>query len=314
MSDASHFAGGEGPLVAVTGATGFVGHALLDRAGEGGIPLRALARSEQEPRPGVTWITGDLADGAALARLVEGAEAVIHLAGVVNAPDPAGFTSANVAGTLNVVAAALGAGVQRFIHVSSLSAREPRLSSYGGSKRMGERVVMAAPLDWTVVRPPAIYGPGDREMLDLFRMAAKGFVALPPGGQLSVIHVDDLARLLLTLLPSGEDVTCRIFEPDDGHAGGWSHASLAKAIGWGVGKRIRPIALPAPVLRAAARGDRLLRGAGAKLTADRVGYMCHPDWVVSQEAAPPCQRWTPAVPTRDGLKATAGWYREQGWL
>lgn len=300
--------------VAVTGATGFVGQALLDRASGAGIEVRALTRRAQQPRAGVTWIEGDLDDRPALARLLGGAEAVIHLAGLVNAPDPAGFEAANVVGTRNVIEAALAADVGRFVHVSSLSAREPALSAYGASKNRGERLVMASPLDWTIVRPPAIYGPRDREMLELFRLARRGVVPLPPRGRLSAIHVDDLARLLLALLPSGRDVSHRVFEPDDGQAEGWTHTSFARAIGDAVGRRVAALPLPASLLRLAARGDRMLRGAGAKLTMDRVGYMCHPDWVVSRGAEPPRERWSPLIPTPEGLEATARWYRDNGWL
>lgn len=106
--------------IAVTGATGFVGQALLDRAARAGVEVRALTRRPQDPRPGVDWIKGDLDARAALTRLVTGAEAVIHVAGVVNAPDAAGFEHGNVAGTLNVIEAALAAGVSRFVCVSSL--------------------------------------------------------------------------------------------------------------------------------------------------------------------------------------------------
>lgn len=301
-------------LVAITGATGFVGQAVLDHAAEQGLSVRALARRPQPSRAGVEWVEGDLDDTAALARLVERAEAVIHIAGVVNASDTAGFAAGNVAGTLNLVTAAMVARTPRFVHVSSLSAREPQLSAYGASKLKGEKVVMASPLDWTVVRPPAVYGPRDREMLELFRFAKAGIVPLPPHGRMAAIHVDDLARLLLALVPGGEDVSHKVFEPDDGHAGGWTHKSFAKAIGWAVGKRITPLPLPAFALRAAARGDRLLRRAAAKLTEDRVGYMCHPDWTVRDEARPPAARWRPQIGTREGLKATARWYREAGWL
>ena len=301
-------------LLAITGATGFVGQAVLDQAAAQGVALRALARQPQAPRPGVEWIAGDLDDTAALARLVDRAEAVIHIAGVVNAPDAAGFAAGNVGGTLNLVTAAMVAGTPRFVQVSSLSAREPQLSAYGASKLKGEKVVMASPLDWTVVRPPAVYGPRDREMLELFRFAKAGIVPLPPHGRMAAIHVEDLARLLLALVPGGEDVSHQLFEPDDGHLGGWTHKSFAKAIGWAVGKRITPLPLPAFALRAAARGDRLLRRAAAKLTEDRVGYLCHPDWTVRDEMRPPAARWLPQIGTREGLKATAKWYREAGWL
>ena len=300
--------------VAVTGATGFVGQAVLDQAAEQGIAVRALTRQSQPARPGVEWVEGDLDDTAALARLVDRVEAVIHIAGVVNAPDAAGFAVGNVGGTLNVVTAAMLAGTPRYVQVSSLSAREPQLSAYGASKLKGEKVVMASPLDWTVVRPPAVYGPRDREMLELFRFAKAGVVPLPPHGKMAVIHVDDLARLLLALVPGGEDVSHKLFEPDDGHPGGWTHKSFARAIGWAVGKRITPLPLPAFALRAAARGDRLLRRASAKLTEDRVGYMCHPDWTVRDEMRPPVSRWKPQIGTREGLKATAKWYRDAGWL
>lgn len=301
-------------LIAVTGATGFVGQAVLDRAARSGIAVRALARQPQARREGVEWIMGDLADTAALARLVAGAEAVIHIAGVVNAPDAAGFEAGNVIGTLEVVTAAIAARIPRFVHVSSLSAREPQLSDYGASKLKGERIVMASPLDWTVVRPPAIYGPRDREILELFKFARAGLVPLPPRGRMSAIHVDDLAELLLALVPGGEDVSHKVFEPDDGKPGGWSHKSFARAIGWSLGKRVTPLPLPEAALRLAARGDRLMRRDRAKLTADRVGYMCHPDWVVSEDARVPTQRWSPRIGTRDGLKATAEWYRAAGWL
>lgn len=301
-------------MLAVTGATGFVGQALLDIAAERGLEIRALARRAQAPRSRLEWIEGDLADPDAVARLVAGAEAVIHVAGVVNAPDAAGFEAVNVQGTLNLVEAAVAARVPRFVHVSSLAAREPQLSKYGASKRKGERIVMACPLDWTVVRPPAVYGPRDREMLDLFKLARSGFVPLPPRGRMSAIHVADLARLLLALVPGGEDVSHKVFEPDDGRAGGWSHQSFAKAIGWAVGRRVNPLPLPRLALRAASRGDRLLRRGRAKLTADRVRYMCHPDWTVREDARPPESRWRPLIGTREGLKATAGWYREAGWL
>jgi uncharacterized protein YbjT (DUF2867 family) len=301
-------------LVAVTGATGFVGQALLGRLRLRGYEVRALARSPQPVREGVEWVAGDLADRAALARLVEGASAVIHVAGVVNAPDAAGFEAGNVTGTLTVVEEAAKAGVPRFIHVSSLSAREPQLSAYGASKLRGERMVMASGLDWTVVRAPAIYGPRDTEMFELFKLARRGVVPLPPQGHLSVIHVDDLARLLLALLPGGEAVTRQVFEPDDGRPGGWKHSELARAIGWAVGRRIWPLHMPPWMLRIGARLDGLLRGRKAKLTADRVGYMCHADWRVTLEGRIPETVWKPKVPTREGLRSAVDWYRLNGWL
>jgi nucleoside-diphosphate-sugar epimerase len=300
--------------IAITGGTGFVGQALIDLAQRRGVALRSLARKVPTDQRGVDWVQGDLSDKDALARLVEGAEAVIHIAGQVRARDVSEFEAANVTGTLNVIEAVLAARVPRLVFVSSLAAREPDLSAYGASKARAEKLVMASPLDWTIVRPPAVYGPRDGEMLDLFKMAGRGIVPMPSHGHASMIHVGDLARLLLAVLPSGEDTTGRIFEPDDGRAGGWEHRELARAIGWAMGKRPIVPRLPRGVLDFAAKMDGMVRGDGAKLTPDRVGYMCHPDWVSSVEAKPPESLWKPKIATREGLKGTARWYRENGWL
>ena len=302
-------------MLAVTGATGFVGHALLDRAASAGVPVRALARTVQPPRAGVDWVAGDLGDRAALQAMLSGAEAVVHVAGVVNAADAAGFEAGNVAGTLNVIEACLGAGVTRLVHVSSLSAREPHLSAYGASKARAEQLVKASGLDWTIVRPPGIYGPRDVDYFEMFRLARWGVMPVPPrGGRASIIHVDDLARLLLALVPGGEGVSHQLFEPDDGHQRGWSHHDLARAVGWAMGGRPWVVHLGRASLIRAAKIDRMVRGAKARLTPDRVGYMSHPDWVVSPFLHPPAALWRPQIPTREGLKATARWYRDNGWL
>lgn len=299
--------------IALTGATGFVGGVLLDRLVADGYRVRALTRRAQPARRAVTWIDGALDDAAALRSLMTGSDAVIHVAGVVNAPDRAGFEAGNITGTMALVDAARLCGVRRLIHVSSLAAREPDLSLYGWSKARGEALVRASGLDWTVVRPPAVYGPGDTEMLELFRMAKRGVVLLPPEGRLSVVHVDDLARLLAHL-PDQDESWGEIYEPDDGEAGGWTHKSLGKAIGWAVGRRVSTVAAPRALLRVAARMDRAVRGHRAKLTPDRVGYFCHPDWVATARLRPPPALWQPEIGTRSGLKATAAWYREHAML
>lgn len=301
-------------ILAVTGGTGFVGQAVLDEAALRNIPVRALVRRDMAPRDGVEWVRGDLADQAALARLMQGADAVQHIAGAINAPDEAGFIAANVTGTENVLAAARAADVRRFVLVSSLSAREPGLSDYGRSKRLGEEVVQTGGLDWTIVRPPAIYGPRDREMLELFKAARWGIVPMPPPGHASIIHVSDLARLLLDLVPAREPVSSRIFEPDDGRPGGWPHAELARAIGRATGRRVRVPHLSPRFLRLVARLDGMIRRDRAKLTQDRVSYMVHPDWVGSPQRAVPASIWQPAIATPQGLRETAEWYRRKGWL
>ncbi|MGK2912392.1 MAG: NAD-dependent epimerase/dehydratase family protein [Sphingobium sp.] len=300
--------------LAVTGATGFVGAATLDAAIAAGLKISALTRKPTFPRRGVTWTPGALDDRDSLERLIADADAVLHIAGVVNAPDRKGFADGNVTGTMNVVDAMRRTGVRRIVHVSSLAAREPQLSDYGWSKELAERHVMASALDWTIVRPPAIYGPGDKEMLDLFKMARKGFVMLPPPGRLSVIEVSDLARLLLTLVEDRGESLAQIYEVDDGARGGMTYAAFGQAIGKTLNRDVRPIATPRWLLNVAAVTDRMLRGRKAKLTQDRVAYFCHPDWVSREEMAVPANLWTPKVQIEAGLKATVAGYRAKSWL
>lgn len=301
--------------IALTGATGFVGQAVLDEAERRGRPVRALARRPQEPRDGVTWVAGDLSSAASLSELAEGAAAVLHVAALTTASNPAAFAAANVEGTAALIAAAKAARVKRFVFVSSLSAREPGLSAYGASKAEAERAVEASGLDWTIVRPPGVYGPRDVDYFEMFRTARRGFVPLPPRGASSIIHVHDLARLLLDLVDAPPAlVRHRLFEPDDGREGGWSHAEFAQAIGAAVGRRVFAPHLPRPALRIAARCDRALRGEAARLTADRVGYLTHPNWVSRSAFAVPQAVWRPQIEAREGLAQTAAWYRREGWL
>lgn len=298
----------------MTGATGFVGAATLDCLVEEGWNVRALTRSQQPARAHVEWIMGSLDDVDSLHRLCDGSEAILHIAGVVNAPDAAAFEAGNVTGTANLIAVAKEAGIRRFVHVSSLSAREPQLSNYGASKKRGEQLVGTSLLDWTIIRPPGVFGPGDKDMLDMFKMAKRGIALLPPKGRGSWIYVDDLARLLVAMIPPHVDVTAQIFEADDGEKMGWSHEALARAIGWAMGRRITSFSAPKPILYAAAYGDRLFRRGGAKLTPDRASYMSHPNWVIDPLARPPSWLWQPKIKTRQALKDTARWYKAAKWL
>ena len=299
--------------VAVTGGTGFVGSHFIDVALAAGHEVRALTRRPQPDREGVTWVDGSLSDRDSLRELVDACDAMVHIAGILNARDRAAFDAGNVAGTLNVLAASTAAGIHRFVHVSSLAAREPKLSMYGASKAKAEELVERSGLDWAMVRPPAVYGPGDRETLDLFAMARRGIVLLPPKGRLSIVHVDDLARLLLAL--AEPDAPAKItIEPDDGKPRGWSHDEFAQALGAAVGRKGIRLSMPSPLLKFGAVIDQLVRRDRAKLTHDRAAYFSHPDWVVDPAKAAPADLWTPQIATPDGLASTSCWYREKGWL
>jgi len=301
--------------IAITGATGFVGQATLDAALHKAMKVRALTRRPASPRDGVEWISGALDNTGSLQELVQGCDAVIHIAGLTNTPNVGRFEAANVTGTANLIAAAKEAGVPRFVFVSSLAAREPSLSEYGASKARAEALVQDSGLNWTIVRPPGVYGPGDKDYLDLFKAAKLGVVPVPPEGASSLIHVEDLARLLVALVPVDPKTKGQTYEPWDDNAYGYTHKDLAKLIGEAVGNdNVVAAPLPPAVMQLGAKLDGFLRGGKAKLTEDRVGYMLHKDWVCDLRKAPPISIWQAVWDGEAGMKMTAQWYMEQGWL
>ncbi len=286
----------------------------MRQAVDAGWHVRALTRRAQPECEGVTWIIGALDDKDSLAEMATGSDVVMHIAGVVNVPTRAAFEAGNATATANVIEAACDAGVTRLVHVSSLAAREPTLSNYGWSKERAEAIVIASGLDWTIVRPPAVFGPGDTEMLDLFRMARRG-IALVPSGRMSAIYVNELARLLVALAADRGASIGQIYEPDDGKPSGWSHRSFARAVARAVGRqRLSTLATPALLLKAGGRLDKLVRRNRAKLTPDRARYIAHPDWVATEGKCPPPALWRPERDTDEALAETVRWYRREGWL
>jgi uncharacterized protein YbjT (DUF2867 family) len=304
--------GAKARTLAVTGGSGFVGQHLLRMALASGYRVRALTRGRKAPGDEIIWVEGALDRPDSLGDLVDGADAIIHVAGLISG-DKAAFEAVNVRGTASLVDAARKAGTRRFVHISSLAAREPKLSVYGWSKERSERIVAASGLEWTIIRPPAVYGPGDRETLELFRMAKRGFVALPPKGRFSIVHVEDLCRLILAAVDDPDSLS-ETYEPDDAREGGWDHHHFARVLGRIYGKRATTLSVPRPLMHAVARLDKLVRRGKAKLTRDRVDYFCHPDWVVTAERRPPVSLWQPQIRTPTGLKQTAEWYAAEGWL
>jgi nucleoside-diphosphate-sugar epimerase len=153
----------------VTGGTGFVGRAVIRELAHRGHKIRALTRQDQSITPeGVTWVSGNLDDTSALDQLVSGAEIIVHIAGLIKARNTREFFSGNEAGTQNLLKSVERTAALkpvRFVHVSTIAAREPQLSPYAASKAAGEAVLRAASenVSWTILRPPAVYGPEDKE-------------------------------------------------------------------------------------------------------------------------------------------------------
>ena len=312
-----------GPI-AVTGASGFIGRALVSTLSRSGFRVRALCR-RPEPRlgeNGVDIVLGALEDPESLERLLDGAEAVIHAAGAVRARSRREFDAVNRGGTANLVAAlASGTPPRRIILLSSLAAREPALSAYARSKRMAEQAVevhRSRLLDSCILRPPAVYGPGDRATLPIFRQLARRFLLIPApsDARFSLLFVEDLAGLVDRLLeaPRWGGAT---LEPDDGRPGGYAWHDLAAIAGRSLGSPVRTMFLPGPsVWLAAALGEAFgaLRGQPTTLGFGKARELRHRDWVCRPVEFVALDGWTSRTQFEDGFACTLAWYKENRWL
>jgi nucleoside-diphosphate-sugar epimerase len=308
----------QGPLAAVTGATGFVGRRLVHALTSAGWRVRVLVR----PTGTGMWVhadtevvKGDLNDPAALATLAQGATVVIHAAGLIKALSRPDFDAVNTEGARRM-AEAVGEG--RMILISSLAAREPALSDYAASKRAGEaaaREVLGERL--VVLRPPAIYGPGDRETLGLFRLAAVSPCLPTPSSaaaRLALAHVDDVAASVMARVDG-------LWSPGVFAVGGarpegygWREIFVAAAEAMGRRPMLAPV--PDALIQAAAAASEAvarLRGEAAIFNRGKARELLHADWSVSVAELPP-GRAPPAVELRAGFERTVAWYRQAGWL
>jgi nucleoside-diphosphate-sugar epimerase len=305
-----------GRLVAVTGATGFVGPHLVAALARRGWRLRLLVR-RWSPLPSLAGVDADLVLGdvsseQALRRLVEGADAVVHAAGLIKAKAERDFLPVNRDSAALLSALAPDA---HMVLLSSLAAREPQLSAYGASKRAGEAVVAARSGPWTIVRAPAVYGPGDRETLAYFRAVKSGIAPQPrlPEARLALIHVADLAEALA--LAVEHPPASATYEIDDGRT--HTYADMAAAAGAALDRRPWRVAVPRNVMATIARWNELRQalGAGAQiLTRGKVNEIFHPDWSVADRRLAAAIGFRPRYDLASGFRDTILWYRAKHWL
>ncbi len=325
--------------VVVTGASGFVGGHLVARLLERGAEVRCLVResSRLDPRIAdrVDRAVARLDDLGSLERAVADAETVLHLAGAVAAPDEATYHRVNAEGTRSLADACrrTGAGRRRFVLVSSLAAAGPSrpgrprgeeeppapISAYGRSKLAGEEALRRfdpAHLPWTILRPPAVYGPGDRGFLKLAHMVARGWV-LRLGREpqtLSLVHVHDLVDAILAAIEPEVAVAQTYFtahpDPTD-----WDR--IARAMARGLDRDIHIVGLPRPLLPWVGRASgwvARLRGRTNPLPADRLVDLLAAAWTCDSSKAAQDLGWTARIDHESGLADTARGYREEGWL
>lgn len=299
--------------LALTGATGFIGRRLIIRLTAAGWAVRALQRTPGRPasHEAVEWVTGSLEDPVSLARLLDGVDAVVHCAGAVRGASLADFSGVNADGVARI--ASVAAGLERpppFVLISSLAARRPELSHYARSKRDGELALESAAgaMPWVALRPPVVYGPGDREVAPLFVWMSRGIAPVPAdgAGRFSLLYVDDLAEAvdgcLAHAAPGG-----RVFELHDGRQGGYAWSQVIGEAQRHFGRRVRRLNIPASALRALSglnlAAARLLRYS-PMLTPGKVREICHPDWVCDNGPVSDATGWEPRVRLAQGLSLT----------
>jgi len=303
--------------VALTGATGFVGTALARRLTAAGHRIKALIRpASGHKRPtgvAATWIKGDLENLASLHRLVDGADAVIHCAGAVRGASREQFNRVNADGLARLAqAAAAQKPAPRFLLISSLAAREPHLSYYAASKRQGEKLLAGIydQLPWTIYRPCAVYGPGDREILPLFRWMAKGIAPIigSGNGRFSMLYVEDLAEASAQWL----DCNCcgySTYELHDGHPGGYSWYEVIDAVKLLRARSVVRIKIPLVAVKLIAACNLLAArsiGYAPMLTPGKVRELCHLNWAGNNTALNSATGWTPRISLPEGLRLTLG--------
>lgn len=312
-------------LAAVTGATGFLGRYIVRALAAQGWRVRILARQfpvhEQFSGLEIEVTPGDLSTPGSLRALVRGADLAVHAAGVVKARRAADFHQVNAGGTANLVTALNASGqAARLMLVSSMAAREPQLSAYAASKRQAEDILrerLAPRHDWIIVRPCAVYGPWDEEILPVLRAANRG-IALKTGGKdarICLVHAADVAGAIAALAgnaPSGSH-----YEITDARHKGYGWDEIARTMAEALGRRPFRLSLPAPLVHlAGAAGSLMARisPAAPMLTMDKAREILHAKWGSDPALAPPGAFWVPDITLECGFFETVAWYKDRGWL
>ena len=308
----------------MTGASGFVGKAICETLIEHGWQVRVLARDPTqigEKKPGLKIVPGSLENLASLGRLLDGASAVVHAAGAIKARSSKEFHETNASGTARLVAeAATAKSRPRVLLISSLAAREPSLSPYAASKRAAEEAVSrhGRGLRHCVVRPPAIYGPGDRSTLSLFRQLAKGYAIVPwqERARFSLLYIDDLVSLVLRLLAASK-WDGSIMEPDDRREGGYAWKELAELASEYLDRPVRCLTVPYRAIWVPAAVNEAVSsmlGRAPMLTKAKLRELFHPDWVCNPAQPEMFPDWQPTIGFKEGFERTLLWYKRENWL
>jgi nucleoside-diphosphate-sugar epimerase len=325
-------------IALVTGATGFVGSHVVDRLLERGGAVRCLVRRSSNLRylkdARLEFAYGGLDGETEWEAVLDGVETVYHIAGVTFARRARDYFEVNQRGTESLLAAALKhrAQIKKFVLVSSLAAIGPSrdgrpvdeetqaapITPYGESKLMGEEAVRAVGdlLPCTIVRPPAVYGPRDYALLELFKAIGRGM--MPMIGrydkQVSLVHARDLADGIILAGESDQSSGRAYFISSDEV---YSMRQLAARIAEMMGRRARSIAIPRPLaygVALAAEGVAALTRKPPVINRDKVRDLSERCWGCSIERAKRELGYNPRISIEAGLRETIDWYKREGWL
>lgn len=325
--------------VLVTGGSGFLGSHVAEQLAQAGHTVRALVRKSSNRKflstlPGIEFAEGTVEDKKSIDEAIRGVDAVVHSAGLVKARGESEFFACNTQGTINLLEAAIehAPGLKRFVHVSTLEACGPSLdgrpvpadqerpvTAYGRSKLAAEKACIERrdALPVVILRPAAIYGPRDVEILEAFRaVRRRQYPVIGDGTMLGCYtYGPDCAKACIRAIdadvPSGS-----MYFVDDGEP-----MTMARAMGELLPEALgtRPLVrfgVPFPVLRLASIGVETygrVRGKAVMLTREKVNMLRH-HWVCDSEKTREELGWQPEVRFPDGARLTARWYEENGWL
>lgn len=300
--------------VLLTGATGFIGQRLQKKLQSEEIDVIAVVRPSSRHKDSLLPCTGqilaELNDDGQLAPAIASASAVIYCAGSVRGGSLDDFEAANISGVRAIVSAMNRAeSCVPLLLISSLAASRRHVSDYANSKFLGEQeVIEHAGFPWTIFRPPAVYGPGDKEMLPILKMARKGWI-MPPGPRqqrLSLIHVDDVASAVIAWLKSWKNCDQSIYTLDDGHSGGYSWPEIAQTVSPGGYRRVN---IPAWVISAAGHVNLTLShmlGYTPMLTPGKARELTQDHWVCNNTALSEATGWNPGIRLAQGIDSLLG--------
>jgi nucleoside-diphosphate-sugar epimerase len=329
----------DGPRTAlVTGANGFLGSHLVEHLLAEAWRVRALVRRTSDtrwlPLSGVERVYGEAALGEGLEAAVDGVDVVYHLAGVTRADSEEAYNRVNAMGTRHLVQAVRAAGrpVRRFVLVSSLAAGGPSgrdrprgvddpdrpSNAYGRSKKRGEEELIenAGGLDWTILRPPAVYGPRDRGFLVLARMAARGWVFRITGEiqPVNVVHVRDLVEAVHVASVSPAAVGRKYYVA---HPRITDWGEMAELMARVRGRHAREVPVPRAVVPAVSRVAGIvssLRGRNNPLPWDRTRDLLAEAWTCDPSGAATDFGFSAATDLPEGIRELMGWYAQEGWV